>query len=138
MLRSRSLGGFALRRAILAGPVKDDFVILDTKSSRGHFLDAIQAGFEIENLAARPAQKMMMVTLVGPLIPGGLARNFDRHDLPVFRERLQRPIDRGDPNGGHLLQGELQNLSRGERVCVIAENGLDGPLLPGVSVHAGH
>ena len=83
-LRSPPLGGFALRRAILAGPVKDDLMIIHPELRGGHFLDAIQAPLQIENLAARPAQKMMMVTLVRALIPRRLPRNFDRDDLPVF------------------------------------------------------
>ncbi len=108
------------------------------KLRRGHFLDAIQAGFQIEDLTAGPAQKVMMVALVGALISRGFARNLDGHDLPVLCERFQRPVHRCDPERGNFFQRKLQNLARGERVCMIAENRLDGLLLPGVSVHGGH
>jgi len=81
---------------------------------------------------------MVVVALVRALISRGFARDFDGYDLPVFGEGLQRPIDCGNPDGRHFLQREFQDFSRGERVGVIAENGLDGPLLPGVSIHTHH
>jgi hypothetical protein len=64
-------------------------VVFYTKPRGCHLLDPFQALLEIENLAACPAQKMMVVALVRALIPGRLAGDFDRYDLTVFRERLQ-------------------------------------------------
>jgi hypothetical protein len=118
-----------------AGSVKDDFVILDLKSRGGHRLDPIEAAWEVKDLAALAAQKVVMVAFVGPFIPRGLAGNFHRHDLPVLGKGFEGPIHGGDSKGGHFLHGCLQNFRRGERVGVIAQNGRDRSFLPSASVH---
>ena len=110
-------------------------MVFDAEPRGCQFLDPFEALFEFENPAARAAQKMVVVSFVSALVARGFARDLDRHDLPVARERFERAVNRGDPDRGDILQRQPQNFHRRQRVPVVAENRLDRPLLPGASVH---
>jgi len=134
-LAAAPLERLSFSRAILTGSIKDDFVVFDAEPWRGQLLDPFEAFFELENLAAPAAEKMMVVSFVRPFVARGFPGDFDRDDLAVICERLQRPVNRCDSDGGHLFQGDSQNFGRRQRRFMVSENRLDGPLLLGASVH---
>lgn len=131
-----TLDWFAFESAGIACSIKDDFMVFDTESGRSHFLDAFEAFFQLEDLAALAAQKMVVVLLVGPLVARRLAGNFHRNDTPIFREGFQRTIDRGESDRRDFPMGQFLNFGGGKWVLVRAENSLDRAFLFSTTVHA--
>jgi hypothetical protein len=110
-------------------------VIFDAKARWRHFLDTFEAFFELEDLTANAAQKVMMMALVRTFVAWRLARNFHRDDTPVFRQRFEGPVNGCQSDRRHFLQGESMDFGRGERVVMASQDGLDGPFLAGASIH---
>jgi len=87
--RPRLLGWLRLTRAFVASSIENDFVIFDAEISRSHFFNSFQTFLELEDTAADPAQKMVMMALVGTLVTRGFARDLDGDDASVRRKGLE-------------------------------------------------
>ena len=71
-----------------------------------------RTAFNIENLTAGFAVKMMVMSQARRLIASGLPWNFNGGQPTLFHERFHIPIDRRNPQSGHLAFGVFQNLLR--------------------------
>ena len=120
MRQCEPLGRLALGSAVIAGAIENDLVILDAKARRRHFLDTIEAFFEFEYLTANAAQKVMMMALVRTFVTRRLAGNFHRDDVPVFRQRFEKPVNGCQSDRRHFLQGESLDFEGGQRVIVVS------------------
>ncbi len=112
-----SAGGFG--EAGVAEAVEDDFVVVDLEAGRGHGLDAVETGLELEDALACAADEVVVMALVGAFVTGGLAGDLDGNDMAFGGEGLEGAVDSGEAEAGNFLEGKLMDLDRGERVEVL-------------------
>lgn len=80
-------------RAVAAEPVKRDFVPIQPESLGGHAGDIAGAFFHIERPAAVVAAEMVVVPFARQFVAGGLAGQFDGHDLAQFFQGPDCSVD---------------------------------------------
>ena len=91
--------------AIRAFAVDDDLVTFHVVAFRQQIGYSAKASHHVEDLLTLLAKKKMMVPFGGAFVMGCGARNFDVAHLAFLNQLLECPIDRGDPQTGHLFTG---------------------------------
>lgn len=131
-------GGFRpqpLAQTLSANPVEDDLMVIHSKTRRSHALDSVQAFLQLKDSLALPADKMMVMSLVRPLVARSLPGYFHRHDMPFRRQGFQGAVDGSQPHPWNVFLREQVNLNRRERIEMLFQNGFNRLLLPGTSFH---
>lgn len=98
--------------APFAKTVENNLVVCDAESGGSQFFHSFHALLKVKYLLALPAMKMMVMTLVGPFVSGGLAWNLYGTDLPLFDHVFDRAINCGDSQRRNAFQGQLMDFFR--------------------------
>ena len=106
-------------------------MIGDTETSRGQFLQSLNAFLKIEHRVALPAMKMVVVALVRALVTGCLPWDFNAADKSLLLKNFQRAVDGGDSEGGNSMQSQCMDFVGKEGMFLFGENSLDRLLLFG-------
>ena len=82
------------------------------KAIRSELLQVARAVVYVVHLVAKCAVEMVMVVVVRCLVAGVFARQVDRANQAVFKQRLDVAVHRGDAHAWCLCRCGIQNFLR--------------------------
>lgn len=94
--------------------VQHDFVCFEHESAGCQIREITRAALNLEDPIAQTAAEVMMMRTARAFIARRLTGQLHRHQPSAFDERIDRPIDRGDAQAGHLRATGFEHLGRSQ------------------------
>lgn len=91
-------------------PIEEELMSGRPESTGDLRLRLRDTAFEVIYLATAVALEVVVMTLAGEFVPGGVTGNLDCMKPSVLDQRLDVPVDGGDADAGMVLERGLQGL----------------------------
>ncbi len=115
--------------------MQQDFMTGHAETGRDQLFDFRWAAFDLEDLAAGAAMKMVVMRFARALVARWLAREFDSGQPLLVDQILDAAIDGGDSESADVFGGSGQDLIGGERTSGLFDGFADGGALFCISSH---